>query len=114
IFDMGRGLVYVVGGQQLRSARPSQRGRDALPVSPAAAVPYGIDHAPNGRIWIALFGTNGLGEFDPGNPEMFTEHVLPNADARVWGGVHLLRHEVRESAQRYFELRRLRQDVRRV
>jgi virginiamycin B lyase len=51
-------------------------------VPTANARPYGMDDAPNGHLWIALFGTNKLGEVDPANPSMLIEHVLPNAASR--------------------------------
>jgi len=51
-------------------------------VPTANARPYGMDDAPDGHLWIALFGTNKLGEVDPANPSMLIEHVLPNAASR--------------------------------
>jgi virginiamycin B lyase len=66
-------------------------------VPTANARPYGMDDAPNGHLWIALFGTNKLGEVDPANPATIVEHVLPNtasrprrltvdSEGRVWYG----------------------------
>lgn len=50
------------------------------PTSPATN-PYGLDAAPDGSLWIALFGSNRLGRVNPatGALQLFT---LPNAAAR--------------------------------
>jgi virginiamycin B lyase len=52
------------------------------PAPTASSQPYGIQPAPNGHMFIALFGTNKLGELDPANPGTLIEHVLPNASSR--------------------------------
>jgi virginiamycin B lyase len=43
--------------------------------------PYGLQRAPDGTLWMALFGTNKLGHLDPATAQLTTID-LPNADAR--------------------------------
>lgn len=51
--------------------------------SPGSA-PHCLVAAPDGLIWIAEFGANKLGKFDP-KTSQFTEWTLPTADARPHG-----------------------------
>ncbi|HEY0710478.1 MAG TPA: hypothetical protein VGG33_26980, partial [Polyangia bacterium] len=48
----------------------------------AGSKPYGLWPAPDGTLWVALFGTNKVGQVDPANPTMMREVTLPNGGAR--------------------------------
>ena len=65
--------------------------------------PYGIKVAPDGEVWVVLFGTNRLAHFDMDNPDMnnvvLHEFELPrkearprrmeiSSDGRIWYGDH--------------------------
>jgi len=58
----------------------SVAGDDRLSAT-ARALPYGMQRAPDGTIWVALFGTNKLGHIDPATAKL-TEIDLPDAGAR--------------------------------
>jgi virginiamycin B lyase len=62
---------------------PSNGSVMTWPAPTANSQPYGIQPAPNGHMFIALFGTNKLAELDPANPATLVEHTLPNASSRV-------------------------------
>ena len=46
-----------------------------------SALPYGIEVAPDGCVWVVLFGTHKLASIDPETLAL-TEHELPDADTR--------------------------------
>jgi virginiamycin B lyase len=50
-------------------------------VPTSGALPYGMVNAPDGSIWVALFGTNKLGKID-GESGALREIVLPQQGAR--------------------------------
>jgi virginiamycin B lyase len=78
------GIVWFTSQRGNRYGRldPSNGSVMLWPSPTSSSQPYGIDVAPSGRLWIALFGTNKLLELDPANPGMPREHVLPNATSR--------------------------------
>jgi virginiamycin B lyase len=82
LFHMGAVWFTSSAGNRYGQIDPTSGVVTLYGVPTAAASPYGIDHAPNGRIWIALFGTNELGEVDPSRPDAIVEHVLPDAASR--------------------------------
>ena len=59
----------------------SERSVQILPVPTEGARPYGIKIAPDGTVWVALFGTYKLASIDPQTMEL-TEHDLPREDSR--------------------------------
>jgi virginiamycin B lyase len=72
------------------------RSLSILPVPTGRARPYGITIAPDGRVWVALFGTAKLAVVDP-DSMILTEIDLPRdetrprrlevtSDGRVWYG----------------------------
>jgi len=83
IFDAGEEHIFftVQGGNFVGRLALDSREVDLVAVPTDRARPYGIDIAPDGTVWVALFGTNKLAEVDPGTLAL-TEHELPNADAR--------------------------------
>jgi virginiamycin B lyase len=54
---------------------------DVFPVATPDARPYGIRMAPDGRVWVALLGTNKLAVIDPDTLGI-TEFELPREGAR--------------------------------
>jgi virginiamycin B lyase len=54
---------------------------DLIEVPTRSALPYGIKVAPDGSVWVVLFGTHKLASVDPETLEL-TEHELPDADTR--------------------------------
>ena len=59
----------------------ADRSIDLVKVPTARARPYGIAIAPNGIVWVVLFGSNKLASIDP-KSLVLTEHALPREDAR--------------------------------
>jgi virginiamycin B lyase len=57
------------------------RSIDVLPVPAGRARPYGISMAPDGRVWVALFGVPKIAVVDPDTMSL-TEIDLPRANAR--------------------------------
>jgi virginiamycin B lyase len=57
------------------------RALDILPFDADRARPYGISMAPDGRVWVALFGVPKIAVIDPGTM-IVTEIDLPRANAR--------------------------------
>jgi virginiamycin B lyase len=55
--------------------------RYTKPYSVEASRPYGIEEAPDGKLWIAHFGTNMISEVDPETMAV-TEYKMPAEDAR--------------------------------
>lgn len=54
---------------------------DLIEVPTQSALPYGIKVAPDGSVWVVLFGTHKLASVDPETLEL-TEHELPDEDTR--------------------------------
>ena len=59
----------------------SERTVEILPVPTPNARPYGIKIAPDGTVWVALFGSDRLASIDPATMTL-NEHVLPREDSR--------------------------------
>jgi virginiamycin B lyase len=56
---------------------------EVVPFSSGSTAPYGIWPAPDGSLWVALFGTNRLARIDTAAaPPSAEEFVLPQADSR--------------------------------
>lgn len=56
---------------------------EVVPLSAPNTGPYGIWPAPDGSLWMALFGTNRLARIDTAaSPPSAEEFVLPQADSR--------------------------------
>jgi virginiamycin B lyase len=56
---------------------------EVIPFSAATTGPYGIWPAPDGSLWVALFGTNRVARIDTAAaPPSAEEFVLPQADSR--------------------------------
>jgi virginiamycin B lyase len=61
--------------------RIADRRVDLIEVPTPDALPYGIKVAPDGSVWVVLFGTHKLASIDP-ETLVLTEHELPDADSR--------------------------------
>ncbi len=83
IFDEGERHIWftVQGGNFVGRLTVADQTITLIPVPTERARPYGIRIAPDGTIWVALFGTNKLAEIDA---ETLTlkEHVLTDKDSR--------------------------------
>jgi virginiamycin B lyase len=82
LFHMSMVWFSAQRGNRYGRLDPATGALMTWPVPTASAGPYGVQPAPNGHIFIALFGTNKLAELDPANPATLVEHVLPNAASR--------------------------------
>lgn len=82
VFD-GAGHIFftVQGGNFVGRLRMADRKVDLVAVPTPGARPYGIDVAPDGIVWVALFGTNTLASLDPQTLDL-RMHALPREDAR--------------------------------
>ncbi len=82
IFHMG--AVWFTSQQGNRYGRldPASGAVNLYNAPTESSQPYGVDDAPNGHLWIALFGTYKLGELDPTNPATLQEHLLPDVSSR--------------------------------
>ncbi len=61
---------------------PTDGSVETWPTPIPDAGPYGLWPAPDGTVWVALFGTNALGQIDPARPAAMRVVTLPHADAR--------------------------------
>src|SRR2546423_5359620 len=78
-----KGIVWFTVQQSNRYGRFDPRTHDAKvwTVPTNRALPYGMVNAPDGSIWVALFGTNKLGRID-GESGALQEITLPDRGAR--------------------------------
>lgn len=83
IFDPDQRHIWftVQGGNFVGRLTLADRAVDLIPVPTPRARPYGIVMAPDGTVWVALFGTSKLASIDPESLAL-TEHPLPDAGAR--------------------------------
>lgn len=61
---------------------PASGEVEVWPVEPDGARPYGIVPAPDGTLWVALFGTSRLLRIHPDAQPAFESVELPDADSR--------------------------------
>lgn len=83
VFDAAQRHIWftVQGGNFVGRLRVADRSVELVPVPTSGARPYGIVVAPDGVVWVALFGTNKLASLDPDTLTL-TEHELPDPGAR--------------------------------
>ncbi len=83
IFDGDESHIWftVQGGNFVGRLALADRAVDLIPVPTPNARPYGIVIAPDGAVWVALFGTSKLASVDPESLTL-TEHPLPDAGTR--------------------------------
>uniref|UniRef100_UPI0025B81C98 Vgb family protein n=1 Tax=Maricaulis sp. TaxID=1486257 RepID=UPI0025B81C98 len=97
IFD-GQGHIWFTSQRSNTVSRLDMESRalDIINVPTGSARPYGIKLAPDGTIWVALFGTHKLAAINP-DTLVLTEHDLPRetarprrlditSDGRIWYG----------------------------
>ena len=97
IFD-GAGDIWFSNQRGNTVGKLTLDGRtvEIIPVPTQRSRPYGIRMAPDGRIWVSLFGTNKLAVVDPDTMQL-TEVELPRettrprrlaitSDGRIWYG----------------------------
>jgi virginiamycin B lyase len=79
-----RGAVWFTGGaRQYGRFDPVTTETQLFDFSSDQSGPYGIAPAPDGSLWVALFGTNRLARIDTGStPASAEEFVLPATAAR--------------------------------
>ena len=79
-----RGAVWFTGGaRQYGRFDPLTTTTELFDFPSDQSGPYGIAPAPDGSLWVALFGTNRLARIDTSaSPPAAEEFVLPAADAR--------------------------------
>ncbi len=79
-----RGILWFTmsGASRYGRLAPSIGTVQTWPTPTPDADPYGIWPAPDGTLWVALFGTNKIAQIDPGQPAAMREVVLPSSDAR--------------------------------
>lgn len=96
IFDQDQSHIWftVQNGNFVGRLTLSNNQVDLIKVPTEQARPYGIDIAPDGKIWVVLFGTHKLATVDPGTLKL-TEIALPDdfsrprriaisADGNIW------------------------------
>ena len=71
----------VQGGNMIGRLNIESRSVDLIRSQTSRSRPYGIKMAPDGSIWVVLFGTNKLAHVDPSTLEL-VEVELPHAGAR--------------------------------
>lgn len=83
IFDDAEEHIWftVQGGNMIGRLHIESRAVDLIQSQTGRSRPYGIKLAPDGSIWVVLFGTNKLAHIDPGTLEL-AEIELPHAGAR--------------------------------
>lgn len=83
IFDADRRHIWFTLQRSNMIGRLTLADRkvELIEVPTPGALPYGIKLAPDGTIWVVLFGTNKLASVDPQTLAL-TEHVLPEAGTR--------------------------------
>ena len=67
----------VQGGNFVGRLTIADRKVDLIPAQTGRSSPYGIIMAPDGTVWVALFGTNKLASVNPRTLKL-TEHNLPD------------------------------------
>ncbi len=83
VFDADGDIWFTVQiGAFVGKLTVADRSVDLIPVPGDRPRPYGIAIAPDGGVWVALFGTNKLASIDPQTLTL-TEHELPRAGARA-------------------------------
>ena len=80
IFDAAEENIFftVQGGNMMGRLNIATRKVDLIPSPVERSRPYGIKLAPDGSIWVVLFGTNKLAHIDPDSLEL-TAIDLPRA-----------------------------------
>ncbi|MEL6214563.1 MAG: lyase [Pseudomonadota bacterium] len=83
IFDADESHIWftVQGGNMMGRLRLADRKVDLIASTTPRSRPYGIKLAPDGSVWVALFGTSKLAHIDPETME-HTEIDLPRDEAR--------------------------------
>ncbi|MEM8548024.1 MAG: lyase [Pseudomonadota bacterium] len=83
IFDADQRHIWftVQGGNMMGRLNLASRKVDLIPSRTERSRPYGIKLAPDGSIWVALFGTSKLAHIDP-DTLSFKEIDLPRDSAR--------------------------------
>ncbi|MDX1481273.1 MAG: lyase, partial [Woeseiaceae bacterium] len=83
VFDDGEENIWftVQGGNMIGRLNIASRKVDLIEAASARSRPYGIKIAPDGSVWVDLFGTNKLAHVDPETLEL-TEIELPRESAR--------------------------------
>lgn len=83
VFDRDEKNIFftVQGGNYIGRLELATRKVDLVVVETANARPYGIRIGPEGKVYVALFGTNKIAEVDPETLE-YTEHRLQHPAAR--------------------------------
>ncbi|MEL7024961.1 MAG: lyase [Pseudomonadota bacterium] len=83
IFDADESHIWftVQGGNMMGRLRLADRQVDLIESRTERSRPYGIKLAPDGSIWVALFGTHKLAHIDPETLE-HVEIELPRTEAR--------------------------------
>jgi virginiamycin B lyase len=80
IFHKGAIWFTIQGGDRFGRVDPVSGEVKTWAIGPG---PYGMWAAPDGSIWVALFGTNRLAQINPENPDMPPRQVtLPNGGSR--------------------------------
>ena len=79
-----RGAVWftVQQGNGVGRLDPASGDVEVWPVEPASARPYGIVPAPDGTLWVALFGANRLLRIHPDPQPAFESVELPDSASR--------------------------------
>ena len=83
-----KGIIWFTVQQSDMIGRldPNTGQTEAWKVGQSRALPYGMVNAPDGSIWVALFGTNKLGRIDADAPRIpagpMKEISLPDPGAR--------------------------------
>lgn len=79
-----QGAVWFTGGErQYGRFDPITETTQLFDFPTAQSGPYGIAPAPDGSVWVALFGSNRLARIDPSaSPVSAEEYVLPKPGAR--------------------------------
>ena len=83
VFDAGEEHIWFTlqRSNLIGRLRLVDRRIDLIEVPTQSALPYGIKIAPDGSVWVVLFGTHKLASVDPETLAL-TEHELPDADTR--------------------------------
>ena len=83
VFDADERHIWftVQGGNMIGRLEIASRKVDLIRSGTRASRPYGIKMAPNGDVWVVLFGTHKLAHIDPKTLAL-TEVELPHGDSR--------------------------------
>jgi virginiamycin B lyase len=98
IFDADEENIFftVQGGNMIGRLAIASRKVDLVASPVERSRPYGIKLAPNGTVWVALFGTGKLAQIEPDSleltivdlprPETRPRRLVITSDGRVWYG----------------------------